>query len=350
MKNHPGSVHIACLLLVIASSAASFSLSPAKSYTVKDLGSVSGPSGFSIGRAINASGQVTGQSGSTDPAVGDVFVYSNGTMTNLGNLGEGNGFGNGINASGQVAGYSINSKNAYRAFISKGDELIDIGDLGGGSAYGEAINDSGQVVGTSATPTLDSEPFLYSDGKMIGLGNLGSNTGWSTARGINNSGVVVGSSWTAEDVLHAFAWSNGTMTDLGTLGGVYGQAWAINDAGQITGVAYLANGAEHAFITTVGGTMKDLGVLAFINNNPRYGFSWGYAINGSGEVVGQASTSTDAYHAFVYDGKKMRDLNDLIPPSKWVMFEARAINDAGQIVCTGMDSAGNQHAFLLTPQ
>src|SRR5208282_1363113 len=146
------------------------------------------------------------------------------------------------------------------------------------------------------------EPFLYSNGTMIGLGNLGSNTGWATARGINNSGVVVGSSWTAQDLLHGFAWTNGTMTDLGTLGGIFSQAWAINNSGQITGVAYLANGGEHAFITTVGGTMQDLGVLGELGGNPAYAWSWGCGIN-----------------------------------------------DAGQIVCTGTDNAGNQHAFLLTP-
>jgi probable HAF family extracellular repeat protein len=345
---YPSLMQIAGLLLL----AASFQLAFAQTYTVQDLGSVVGPSGFAVARAINASGQVTGQSGPANGSAGDVFVYSNGTMTNLGALrGGGNAFGIGINSSGQVAGGSVNKKGVYRAFISGKHKLVDIGDLGGGTAYGEAINDSGQVAGESATPTVGSEPFLYSNGKMIGLGNLGSNAGWATARGINNAGVVVGSSWTAQDVLHGFAWSSGTMTDLGTLGGVYSQAWGINNSGQITGDAYLANGAEHACITTVGGTMQDLGVLGELGGNPAYAWSWGYAINDSGVVVGQATAKvTGDVHAFVYQGGQMQDLNNLIPQSQWVLFEARGINNAGQIVCTGTDSAGNQNAFLLTPQ
>jgi probable HAF family extracellular repeat protein len=343
----PRVAHIPILLLLTAS----YPLALAQTYSVKDLGSVVGPAGFSVGRAINASDEVTGQSGPANGSVGDVFVYSK-NMTSLGTLpGGGNAFGIGINASGQVAGGGTNATGAYRAFISKGKTLIDIGDLGGGTAYAEGINDSGQVAGESATTTIGSEPFLYTNGTMIGLGNLGSNAGWATARGINNAGTVVGSSWTAQFLLHGFAWSSGTMTDLGTLGGIFSQAWAINKSGQITGVANLANGAEHAFITTIGGTMQDLGVLGELGDNPAYAWSWGYAINDSGVVVGQASAAvTGDYHAFVYNSVGMQDLNTLIPPSKWVMFEARGINSAGQIVCTGSDSAGNQHAFLLTPR
>lgn len=45
----------------------------------------------------------------------------------------------------------------------------------------------------------------------------------------------------------------------------------------------------------------------------------------------------------------MADLNTLIDPaSGWTLFDARDINDAGQIVGTGTIS-GTQHAFLLTP-
>lgn len=62
------------------------------------------------------------------------------------------------------------------------------------------------------------------------------------------------------------------------------------------------------------------------------------------------STYQDFYHAFVYDGK-IRDLNTLIPKnSGWVLYEARGINNAGQIICSGMKSDGTQHAILLTPQ
>ena len=51
------------------------------------------------------------------------------------------------------------------------------------------------------------------------------------------------------------------FTDLGTLGGTYSVAHGINDAGQVTGYAYLAgNSTEHAFLYS-GGSLQDLGTL-----------------------------------------------------------------------------------------
>src|SRR5438067_5628575 len=67
-------------------------------YTITDLGSLGGAD--SDGISINASGQVTGYSG-------DAFLYSGGTMTVLGVLGNGSfSIGLGINNSGQVTGVS----------------------------------------------------------------------------------------------------------------------------------------------------------------------------------------------------------------------------------------------------
>jgi probable HAF family extracellular repeat protein len=55
-------------------------------------------------------------------------------------------------------------------------------------------------------------------------------------------------------------------------------------------------------------------------------------------------------HAFIYAGKKMRDLNMLIPPrSGWVLNIASGTNDSGAIVGEGTIH-GDIHAFLLTPK
>ena len=94
---------------------------------------------------------MTGATGAS--ANSEVFLYSNGSMTNLGTLGGTSGIGNAINTSGQVAGYSQNASGTYRAFLSSGSNLLDIGDLGGGSAVGYGINDLGQVVGWPSLQT-----------------------------------------------------------------------------------------------------------------------------------------------------------------------------------------------------
>jgi probable HAF family extracellular repeat protein len=331
-------------LLTILLITAMSSLCAAQTYTITDLGTLSG-GGYSAARSVNSTGEVTGAAGNNNTNLSSVFLYSNGSMTNLGTLGGPSGIGNGINASGQIAGYSTNSAGTYKAFIASNGKLTDIGDLGGGSAVGYGINDLGQVVGSAVTAKGENHPFLYSNGKMIDLGTLGSsgNSWWNSATSINSAGTVVGTSYDAQGNFFGFVWRNGKMIKMGTLGGSWSQAYAINNKGQVTGLAYMKNGGAHAFITS-GSKLVDLGTISGPTST-----TWGFGINNSGVVVGQ-STFSNTYHAFVYSGGKMKDLNKLIPAgSGWVLTDADSINDLGQIVGGGVHN-GHQHAFLLTPQ
>jgi probable HAF family extracellular repeat protein len=326
----------------VALALAAASVCAAQTYKVTDLGDLPGGA-FAQAQAINASGQITGMAGDSS-GDGVVIRYSKGEMTNIGSLGGGKAIGNGINKSAQIAGYSTNASGVYRAFVTVDGKLVDIGDLGGGSATAYGLNDSGQVVGSSYLANGGgAHPFLYSNGKMIDLGTLGG-VGWNSANGINNAGVVVGTSWAPKAFL-GFVWKNGKMKSLGTLGGPYSEAYAINNKGQITGAADTAE-SVHAFITT-GGKLKDLGVISGSRS-----ISVGLAINDSGIVVGQSTSAQDGnYHACIYNGRKMLDLNNLIPPNTgWNLYVANGINDAGEIVGYGTRDGTTLHAFLLTPR
>jgi len=72
-------------------------------------------------------------------------------------------------------------------------------------------------------------------------------------------------------------------------------------------------------------------------------------INASGQVVGDSEATGGDFHAFLYSGGTMTDLNTRIAAnSGWTLNFAYAINDAGQI--TGQGLINNAlHAFLLTP-
>lgn len=74
-------------------------------------------------------------------------------------------------------------------------------------------------------------------------------------------------------------------------------------------------------------------------------------INALGQVVGWSDLAgDDDYHAFLYSGGAMVDLNSLIDPnSGWTLFDATGINDRGQIVGGGTNALGEGHAYLLTP-
>ena len=339
----PGCFMLVCILFLCAAS----SICAAQtSYAITDLGTLSS-NGYSVARAVNATGEVTGAAGNNNTDLSDVILYSDGTMTSLGTLGGTSGIGNGINASGQVAGYSTNSAGTYRAFVSNGGTLTDIGDLGGGSAVAYAINDLGVVVGSAVTANGENHPFAYHKGRMIDLGTLGSsnNDWWNSAQGINNSNVVTGTSYDAQGNFFGFVWKNGKMTKMGTLGGLWSQAYSINNKNQITGLAYTKNGLAHGFVTNCATcALKDLGTFAGSTSTV-----WGFGINDSGVVVGQ-STFAGTYHAFVYSGGKIKDLNSMIPAgSGWVLIEADSINAGGQIVGMGTHN-GQEHAYLLTPQ
>jgi len=116
-------------------------------YTVVDLGTLGGD--FVYAQGINNSGQVTGSSslaGGFNPYY--AFLYSNGSMQDLGTLG-GQSFGYGINNSGQVAGtyFVAGTDNQYRAFLYSNGSMQDLGTLGGLKSGAAGINNFGQVTG-----------------------------------------------------------------------------------------------------------------------------------------------------------------------------------------------------------
>jgi probable HAF family extracellular repeat protein len=178
------------------------------------------------------------------------------TLTDLGTLPGGVGtFAYGINDSGQVVGSGPvgDGSGANRAFLYSSGTMTDLGTLGSASfdSSAVAINASGQVVGRSGTWSGQSHAFLYSNGTMTDLGALGGSA--SCACGINASGQIVGYFDAAAE--HAFVYSDGTMTDLNSvvsvpLGWTIQDAMGINASGQIAGTMYDPTGECHAVLLT----------------------------------------------------------------------------------------------------
>lgn len=329
----------------------------AAAYSVTDLGVLTDTSGRTDAKpnAINSSGAVAAANVSNGAY--QALLYS-GAWTDLGTLGGNESLGAGINDSGQVVGSSTTGTGSNHGFlwtaggkdgVSGNPEMKDLDTLGGNTSEAAAINRLGQITGYSdvpSHPTVQQHAFIYSSGAMSDVGKLLSGLPNSFGYGINASGHIAGTAYdSAYSQPHAFFY-NGTMAvDIGSLSGLGATALGLNDGDHLVGYFTTSSGGTHAF-SYANGAMADLGTLGG-------NYSYGIGINNQNVIVG--GTFIDAkdsiYHAFIWNGSSMVDLNTLLDASGagWTLAEARAINDAGQIVGTGT-YAGSEHAFLLTPK
>jgi probable HAF family extracellular repeat protein len=169
----------------------------------------------------------------------------------------------------------------------------------------------------------------------------------SIAWGINKKNQIVGQS----DVpspgrFHAFLWQNGSFTDLGLLpGGDWSVAQAINDSGLIVGQASTSVGAIHAVLWRKGThTIRDLGVLPGGSTVNR--FSVAYGVNNLGQIVGSSDVNGGGRHVFRWVAGVMQDLGTPRGAFSTSFAEAFGINDAGQIVGSGVSVTGLNQAFV----
>lgn len=307
----------------------------AVTYQVTDLGTLQGST---KAYAINDFGQIVGESSVN--GLSRAFLYSSGSLQNLGTLGGGSSVAWGINNTGIVVGTAALASGTVNAFSYYGGPLQSLGTattIGGSVSFLSSaafdINTSGQAVGSSSRDftdgTTNSNSVLFANGSVAlkALGQLNA---------INDTGVMVGT-----DNGHGYVISGTSLTEIPAfcIGGFCGSdAQDINNMGVIVGDATTFN-ARHAFMFA-NGSLSDLGTLGGANSKA-------FALNELGQVVG-TSDSIPGRHAFLYGAGTMQDLNSLIDPATgWILMEARDINESGQIVGWGMHN-GQTSAFLLT--
>ena len=289
------------------------------------------------------------------------------TVTDLGTLGGTFGAANAVNNRGSVVGFAnLPGDTEGHAFLwSKGIKR-SLGTLGGPNSSAAFLNERGEVTGfseTSTTPDPLGEdfclfgthliclPFLWQNGEMAPLPTLGGNNG--QAFGVNNRGQVVGlAENTTPDPTCPFppappffsvleskpvVWEKGKVQELPTIpGDPDGSVSAINDNGQAVGQTGNCTGPLHGVLWH-NGTASDLGTLGGLVLSP-------FDINNRGQVVGSAvSPDGTIFLAFLWQNGVATSLGTL-PPD--VFSLALGINDRGQIVGDSCDMSFSCRAFL----
>ena len=333
------------VLAIAAGLVAALWAPPAVAQQIIDLGTLPG-STWSYALGVNSKGQVAGTA-NWDNGIAHAFLYSEGYLTDLGVLpGDDQSTATAINDLGEVVGGSGSADGSiqHAFFFSAGTMSTLWAVEGYPYSQATAINNIGQIAGFSSNPDLAiSQAVLYDHGSVTLLPALPTYP-YGVAYAINSKGRIAGETNYGSGHTHAFLYADGAMQDLGVPNpSYYGtRGFGINDSGQVTGYAFASNNVWSPFLYS-GGTMTDLGTLP--------GFSQGVAtaINNSGQVVGYLLPPKHVgAHAFVCANGVMTDLNSLLPAgSGWVLIEANAINDFGQIAGQGYNPAGESHAFLL---
>jgi probable HAF family extracellular repeat protein len=245
----------------------------------------------------------------------------------------------GINNMGQVVGTAGGGAAIWSSptsVTSLGSLLPGSEGLGINNRGDIVVNNADQVAGTGSWPVGEEfRGWVFSQGVLRMIGTFGGD--FSEAYAINNAGQVVGLAAlvafrSPRGDHHAFLYRDRVLQDLGTLGdGVSSRANDINDAGQIVGASEYAyspdtSGPIHPFLYQ-NRLMRDLGTLGGPNAEA-------YGINNAGAVVGYSDLADGmTAHAFLYENGKMRDLHRLTRmPQGWLLVGATDINDRRQVL------------------
>jgi probable HAF family extracellular repeat protein len=334
-------------------------------YTLEDLGVVKDMD-YSVPAAVNNVGHVVGTAYKGERTCAFHYDYAKKFMDDAGGV---NSRGFGISSTNLTVGdaFFVGPMDPRsHAALFKGGVAMDLGVLPG-QVYSRAngINAIGQVVGFSALQrdSSESRAFMWTgQAGMKDIGTLGG--GYAQAYAINDAGFVTGASQTRGlspvAITHAFIYQQATgMRDLSALGlSSYGMA--INSINHVAGYSTLkpTNERVHAFLHD-GNKMIDLGSLGLPGTDSDVSVALG--VNKFDQVVGR--TFLPAVHgmplqqvAFLWrrnaTGGQMINLNKLLLPTQrnYLLVSATAINDNGQIVASAYDlQNGGVHAVLLTP-
>ncbi len=327
------------LVLLLCAAKAEASIS-ARYFEITPLGGAT-----ALPKAINDAGQVVGWSNINGFGYGHAFLWQNGATTLLPSISGGlstNSAAEDINSSGEIVGAAYKNYPAPVLW----DLSLNPTDLEPAQYFAEgsmfAVNDNGIATGSVDNVTGASHAVYWS--AATGIVDIGQGYGPSAGTGINNNGVICGYGRTGS-ASYAWTWSSqmGRVV-LPHLSDVSAQsdAYAINSSGQVVGDSMDAQYNYHGMLWQPDGTFLDLGTFFGQWFRPT-------DINDAGEIIGYAATSSSEIPFIWRDGQLEDIRNLLLNSSGWSLRRPWGINNLGQIVGEGVSPTGASVGVLLTP-
>lgn len=245
-----------------------------------------------------------------------------------------------VNECGQVVGELDSNAVRWNTF----DEIEFLGTLGGRIATAGDINDRGDVVGFSQVDAGSGRgtPFLWTEEHgMRPIVECEGSVGVTGA--INNAREVAGSCDDAAGQPQAFFWSAQTgRIDLDLPGFLNSSAFAINDRGEVVGVAQAPD-----FTPVVAFKWMPRKRRVVLLQDLGDDFSRALAINQVGWIVGDAVDDNDTRRAVIWLSRKR---GFKIDPGLGTSSFATGLNDLGSVVgIVTFATVRDQRAVLWEP-
>ena len=339
-------------------------LAAQSSYTIVRLESVSGPDPllYTNATGLNELGHVAGIS-DTDTGFAP-FLYKDGQIIDLGGIPSDprSGGGNGISDEGQVVGWTMVKDPVFSGYTGRPMSWTEAGGMTDAAAgtpgffFGQCwgVNNSGQLALTAGGAHFYDPQTGF---KKLQFGNESSWKAWE----INEDGVVCGAAYKGNQ-LTAFRYESATDTLVPLADPMIewqSEAYGINDRGDIVGWTNRNDGLRPPVIWAGDGQVISLPIGEL---GQFYDDGTAEHINNHGDVVGRDTTISPGGDMYPPIGWLTRDalapqpvkvpllsLLDAASQANWVHLHPFEINDAGEIVGTGLTTAGESRAFLMTP-
>lgn len=240
--------------------------------------------------------------------------------------------------------------------------------LDGENLYASAINNAGQVIGnhapndaspryavnwTGTTPytvgQVSSVSGINDAGVILGNGANGSLAltegqtkpfGAGMAYAINNAGQMAGLAYAIVNnrpTQRAILWDKGVRTELAAPGFAHTAAYAMSEGGLVGGTASQVRDTPGRAVVWANGQATLLGAVA------GYDFGSVTGLNDAGLVIGNVTDAAYASQAVKWDNSLEASILPYL--SGYDQGETRALNNQGQVV-GGMWSAGSGRAVL----